>query len=245
VTAIRTYAEQVDRAFLPRPQGPQPAIVAGGDGPALEAAFGAFRRILTGRGVNLAAIAPRPLEAGLWAAIRAGWREGYNAEAEPLEASSARAEEVERAAGQIARSAGYSKYVVDASRLFAAGEGEGIRACERYYDAIRSARAAAGAGRAFDFEVGAGAVTPETMGQILHALRARGRAAQAIGVPFDPDRIGEMAGVARSMNAALSCDAAGLEPGQLAHLAAHWRVCVRMGSASPEWIEWLAGQFRG
>ncbi len=75
--SVRTFAEQVDRAFLPRPQGPQSAIVV--EGPDFAAAFRAFRAILKSSGLNLAAIAG-DFDAALWSAIRAGWREGWNAQ---------------------------------------------------------------------------------------------------------------------------------------------------------------------
>jgi hypothetical protein len=75
--SVRTFAEQVDRAFLPRPQGPQSAIIS--EGPDFAAAFRAFRAILKSAGLNLAAIAGN-FDAALWSAIRAGWREGWNAQ---------------------------------------------------------------------------------------------------------------------------------------------------------------------
>jgi hypothetical protein len=74
---VRTYVEQVDRAFLPRPQGPQSAIVV--EGPDFAPAFRAFRSILKTTGLNLAAIAG-DFDVALWSAIRAGWREGWNAQ---------------------------------------------------------------------------------------------------------------------------------------------------------------------
>jgi hypothetical protein len=74
---VRTFVEQVDRAFLPRPQGPQSAIVV--EGPDFAAAFRAFRAILKTTGLNLAAIAG-DFDVALWSAIRAGWREGWNAQ---------------------------------------------------------------------------------------------------------------------------------------------------------------------
>lgn len=74
---VRTFVEQVDRAFLPRPQGPQSAIVV--EGPDFAAAFRAFRAILKATGLNLAAIAG-DFDVALWSAIRAGWREGWNAQ---------------------------------------------------------------------------------------------------------------------------------------------------------------------
>jgi hypothetical protein len=75
--SVRTFAEQVDPTFLPRSQGPQSAIVVEGSDSA--AAFRAFRAILKSSGLNLAAIAG-DYDIALWSAIRAGWREGWNAQ---------------------------------------------------------------------------------------------------------------------------------------------------------------------
>jgi hypothetical protein len=74
---IRTFAQQVDPSFLPRSQGPQSAIVVEGIDSA--AAFRAFRAIFKATGLNLAAIA-EDYDRALWSAIRAGWREGWNAQ---------------------------------------------------------------------------------------------------------------------------------------------------------------------
>ena len=75
--SVRTFAREVDPAFLPRSQGPQSAIVA--DGPDFAAAFRAFRAIQKSTGLNLAATAG-DYDLALWSAIRAGWREGWNAQ---------------------------------------------------------------------------------------------------------------------------------------------------------------------
>lgn len=153
---IRTFAEQVDRQFLPRPQGALPAVATGNRHPeiSLPAAFEAFRTILKTTGVNLAstcqlsatremttdeALAARDGEsptapghtrvsirhlyhAGLWAAIRAGWREGYTAEADHVIVSGSTAEEigrsVEAAKEAIRHAAGFTKFTTDTSRLF-------------------------------------------------------------------------------------------------------------------------------
>jgi hypothetical protein len=60
--------------------------------------------------------------AGLWAAIRAGWREGYNAEADHFIVTGSSAEEivrsVEAAKEAIHHAAGYTKFTTDTSRLF-------------------------------------------------------------------------------------------------------------------------------
>ena len=80
---VRTFVEQVDPAFLPRAQGPLSAIVVeGGD---FDSAFRGFRAILRATGLNLAAIAG-DYDAALWSAIRAGWREGWNAQTSDLSA---------------------------------------------------------------------------------------------------------------------------------------------------------------
>jgi hypothetical protein len=60
--------------------------------------------------------------AGLWAAIRAGWREGYNAEADHFIVSGNTPDEiarsVESAKEAIRQAAGYTKFTTDTSRLF-------------------------------------------------------------------------------------------------------------------------------
>src|SRR5262249_21005565 len=60
--------------------------------------------------------------AGLWAAIRAGWRDGYNAEADHFIVSGNTPDEiarsVEAAKEAIRHAAGYTKFTTDTSRLF-------------------------------------------------------------------------------------------------------------------------------
>lgn len=60
--------------------------------------------------------------AGLWAAIRTGWREGYNAEADHFIVTGSNANEiarsVEAAKEAIRHAAGYTKFTTDSSRLF-------------------------------------------------------------------------------------------------------------------------------
>jgi hypothetical protein len=154
--ALRTFSEQVNQAFLPRPQGSQSAIAVGNRHPeiSLPAAFTAFRAIHRKTGLNLAstvqlsatremttdeAIAARDgenptaaghtrvsigrlYEAGLWAAIRSGWREGYNAEADHFIITGNTDEDIERSVEAtkeaIRQAAGYTKFTTDTSRLF-------------------------------------------------------------------------------------------------------------------------------
>ncbi|HZS52007.1 MAG TPA: tagaturonate epimerase family protein [Bryobacterales bacterium] len=60
--------------------------------------------------------------AGLWAAIRAGWRHGYNAEADHFIISGASGAEIahsiEQTKAAIRAAAGYTKFTTDTSRLF-------------------------------------------------------------------------------------------------------------------------------
>ncbi len=60
--------------------------------------------------------------AGLWAAIRAGWREGYNAEADHFIVSGNTPEEISRSVEAvkeaIRHAAGFTKFTTDTSRLF-------------------------------------------------------------------------------------------------------------------------------
>ncbi len=154
--SIRKFAEQIDRAFLPRPQRSQPAVAAGNRHPeiSLPAVFSAYRTILDKLHVNMAstvqlsatremttddAIEQRDGEnpvatghtrvsirhlyhTGLWAAIRSGWREGYNAEADHFIVSGNTAEEIARSVEMvrtaIRHAAGYTKFTTDTSRLF-------------------------------------------------------------------------------------------------------------------------------
>ena len=60
--------------------------------------------------------------AGLWAAVRAGWREGYSAEADHVIVTGNGPDEIarsiENAKEAIRQAAGYSKFTTDTSRLF-------------------------------------------------------------------------------------------------------------------------------
>ena len=153
---IAAFANQVDPAFLPRPQRDLPAIAAGNRHPqvSLPAVFDAFHDILRETGRNLAstvqlsatremttddAIAARDgsnptapghtrvsildlYHAGLWAAIRSGYRQGYTAEADHFIVSGADdaaiAKSVEWVKEAIRHAAGYTKFTTDTSRVF-------------------------------------------------------------------------------------------------------------------------------
>lgn len=120
--AIRRYVEQVDAALLPRPQGPQVSIAVGTSKPEIDlpSAFAAYRSIQKKAGINVASVVVKArhaeqvrtfFEATLWAAIRSGWREGYNLGVE------VNADGHHNAQAIIREAAGYSRFVIDVSQL--------------------------------------------------------------------------------------------------------------------------------
>jgi hypothetical protein len=83
---IQVFSEKVNRAFLPKPAGMRPVTRVWSGKPArmFPAAFDTFRKLLKSTGRNQAAFAMAEGQdaeefyfAAVWAAIRAGWREGY------------------------------------------------------------------------------------------------------------------------------------------------------------------------
>jgi hypothetical protein len=191
----------------------------------LPVAFDAFRQIQRNTGENWASV-EAPYEASLWAAIRAGWREGYSVEdarssgratkfsidiSQDLGAQRPEAddswllEQFERPF-QIA-DASYSfapEEIADLASKYAAG----LTMAEELHDRIRRAKSSLGAARPFDFEVAlGGGGQPLPAKQLLfclHWLKTRGRAAQLIGPPLTAGAVAELAAVARYFNATLS-----------------------------------------
>ena len=182
---IRTFAEQVNPGFLPRPRGPAPAIALDLDDPAagLPLAFDAWRGILRTNGVNLASVMTGAAiedlcDTAIWAAIRAGWREGYGIEVET---------------DSIERASGCTKFAVSLRDLAGA---ELDRAVE-LYDGIRSLR------KEFDFELAfeGASVTVEDVASGLHFFKAQGRPVQFLRPAQEPARFAD---VARQFGAVLT-----------------------------------------
>jgi hypothetical protein len=130
---LEKYVSRVDPAFSPRPHGQHAALVAA---PArletgMAAAFDAFRRILKRTGMNVAAVemAPPAYDAGLRAAVRAGWRDGYSA------GVTLRAGETGREA--VREAARFTRFRIDAADLVVDADGAG--AVEERYDAAFTA----------------------------------------------------------------------------------------------------------
>lgn len=184
--SLDKFAARIDTAFLPRPQGSRTAIAA--DPGMLPGAFDAFRAILKRTGKNVAAISVPPdavreaYSAGLWSAIRSGWREGYSAVVDiPVAAGS-----LDSARETIRQSAAFSAFCLDA---FSPGDdwadeqldpslppvlevggaayefspdtvalltrrfGKGLKAVEQLHEFIRQTRSSRKAGKSFDLEL--------------------------------------------------------------------------------------------
>ncbi|MEZ5352885.1 MAG: hypothetical protein R2762_09635 [Bryobacteraceae bacterium] len=182
--AVRTFAEQVDPAFLPRPHGALPSVTLAPEDPAAEIplAFEHYAQALKTTGVNFAAF-QAPYEACLWGAIRAGWRYGFSA-ATAIEAK-------EQVLGKLA----YSRYIA---------AGLSVTAHEELMDLIRVEKMRAGLGRAFAYEL----VAPEDPAAVLAALREGGRTVQLLAPRYRPEDLPLLAELSRRHNITLSFRAA-------------------------------------
>ena len=133
IEAVRTFGEQVDRGFLPRPQGHLSSISTTIEDPFrdLPQAFEAYAAALDEFRANLAAPirvedSGEALEASyawaLWAAIRAGWREGYTIEA-CLHITGDDGASFEQFRSFIRQASAYTKFTLDLTPLIEAAEG--------------------------------------------------------------------------------------------------------------------------
>lgn len=167
--AIRVFAKDVDRGFLPRPSGASFAV-----GSVNEDAFQAFRGIHHDAGLNAAAIHAEWHTAVLWA-IRAGWREGYTVPA-PVIRLHADLDPVAAAITVL----GYTKLVLDVSALRAEARVPLIGAV--YDAAVRGNASSQWSWKRPDLEVCWDSATEATdAGEItglLQELRESGRAVQ-------------------------------------------------------------------
>jgi len=215
---IAAFVARIDPAFAPRPQGARPAIAVPADHPA---AFEAFRSVLRRSGRNLAASCAVDVETAEWAAIRAGWREGYSAVG----------------GGQP----GFTHFTVDLP------PGEAAAAHER----IRQARSAARLNRPFDFELSFASAPAPTTPAELHAalefLKAAGHAPQWVEPRLEGlDRLEELAAAALLFQCGIAVaalpghDAAALESIARATGGRYfYKACVRSGAEGAR-LEFLA-----
>ena len=179
---VRTFAEDVDRAFLPRPQGTSPSMSAC----ALDEPFLEFRHIHKSGGLNWASTWGSR-DAAMWAAIRAGWREGYSAESDPLPLDARDAAEA-----AILLEPGYTKFVMEAGPM--AGDAAACaEAIGGLCDFIQKARAPQPSWRRFDLEVSfeqsAAPTAASTIEALLHELREQGRSVQSVAPKLGLDSV--------------------------------------------------------
>lgn len=169
-THVRTFADEVDRAFLPRPQGTSASIAAyANDQP-----FTGFRAIHKAGGLNWAATWGSR-DAAIWAAIRAGWREGYCAESEPLPIDS-----TEAAEAAILTEPGYTKFVMEAGAL-ADDPAACAEAIGGLCDFIQKARTPQPSWRRFDLEVSLKrSSSAAAIDALLSELKEQGRMVQSV-----------------------------------------------------------------
>lgn len=209
--AIEKFCTRINTAFLPRPNGSRATVVA----PASGGVFDAFRAVFKRTGRNVAAIGAAPghnpadaYYAGMWGAIRAGWRDGFAAVARIRDPQSAH--EVARfstfvfepvpgdpnpgavgedwIAAQFSRSLGPAEMpctLTSAEALELASRfGEALLAAERAFTLFRQARSALKLNRPFDLELALdrsrAATTPRELTFCLHWLKARGHAVQLV-----------------------------------------------------------------
>jgi hypothetical protein len=266
--AIDTFATQVDRAFLPRPQGSAPSITVVSSDPERELplAFAGFRLAQRATGINTASIAAPPglaariLPAAVWCAIRAGWRDGYNLEAEPLAPDGATlaeytgeppaADTLDWVLEEFGRRFTIANSVcqlepVEIKDLYARYAAP-ITAAEKLFDSVRRHRIAAGHGRAFDFEIAAPRAGWRAVLFCLHWLKSRGRPATLISAPMPSiEDATQLGAVSRHFGVTLSFDAAAVSqlnhPGRWA--GGRWN-CRLDGEITAERIQALATALR-
>ena len=191
--ALGKFAGLTGTAFLPRPHGSRTTIVAGaGD-------FETFRAIRKRTGRNVAAIGAEAdfaaaYHAGLWAAIRGGWRNGYSAVARIVSKE------------QVQDAALFSTFVVEAR----GGRDEALASCQAIHTHLRQTRSALKINRPFDFELALDRVPARTtageLGYCLEWLKARGHAAQLAAPNLSgasEEDIRELAGVCRQFQCSL------------------------------------------
>jgi hypothetical protein len=176
----------LDPAFLPRPHGPRPALVA----EASAEAFEAFRAIWKRSRKNVASVSG-PYHRAVWSAIRTGWREGYSAVTELRVSDEASFEAAREAVSRWPR---YSRFVI-----------EGAAAdVQKLSVLIRQARSAAKAGASFEFGI---ATTAAELPAVLGELKEAGHPAQIAALTLSGANIAELAAVAREFQCVLSVKA--------------------------------------
>jgi hypothetical protein len=208
---IELFSTKLETAFQPRLQGARAEVVIPADGPG---AFDVFRAIHRRTGKNMAAIVG-DYHAGVWAAIRAGWRQGYAGVCDG------------------ATPWPYSRFVVDGSSLPDAAQA---------HEQIRQARASLKLPAGFEFEVRLPACDAAGIEAALEWLRSAGHAAQLVAPERMPGDLTEAAAVARTHQATLSFEYRGEDAAAIreAARATLGRISFRVRNA--EEAEFVAGE---
>ena len=215
---IDLFVSKINTAFLPRPQGSRTEIAVEGDD---VAAFEIFRAVHKSTGKNVAALAG-DYHAGLWAAIRSGWRLGYAAIVDLSAGSTTET---------IRPHAAFTRFAVDVSGLEPFEPA--LKAAERVHEQIRQVRAALRLSSAFEFEVRLGTVSASELESALDWLRARGHAAQVVAPAAIAGDLAAAAQAVRQQQAALSFRYHGEDAAVIGEIARATlrRVCFRVGNA--------------
>jgi hypothetical protein len=220
---IELFASRIDTAFLPRPLGSRAEVVVSGDA---AGAFEAFRSVYRRTGKNLAAFAGG-YHAGLWAAIRGGWRQGYAAVVDVRADSSS---------VDIAPHAACSRFAVDVSALEPFEPA--LKAAAQVHQQVRQARAGLKLSGAFEFEVGLPEASAADLEFCLDWLKTHGHAAQLVAPARTMGGLGadveEAAAAARRQQATLSLRYRGEESSAIQQVAQATlgRVSIRVESAA-------------
>ncbi|MBS1876476.1 MAG: hypothetical protein JSU00_24890 [Acidobacteria bacterium] len=219
VEEVRKFAAHVDPSFLPRAAGAQPVLTVEAASPEtqLPAAFQAFRRILRTYGARIAAVdGERALDAAIWSAVRAGWREGFAACARiPL-----------RDGLEIAQQAALRRPLC--SRFTVVATPAQLELVPRLHAFIAETRSSQSVSKQFDLELsleGSGAASPDAVAECLESLKPHGPIVQAIQPEAGPwSETGALAEAVRPYNVTLTiaarADATPLELERLGRAAA-------------------------
>jgi hypothetical protein len=206
---IELFSTKIETAFQPKPQGSRAEVVIPADCPG---AFDLFRTIHKRTGKNLAAVSG-DYHTGVWAAIRAGWRQGYagvcNGPVVPLP---------------------YSRFVID---------GSGLPDAAQMHEQIRQARAALKLPAQFEFEVKLPACDAAGLDESLEWLKNSGHPAQLAAPDQITGDLSDAGAIARKHQVTLSFphDAVAIQDAAKATLG---RISVRVRNV--EEAEFVAGE---
>ncbi len=195
--AIRTFAREVDRGFLPKPSG-NAFNIASSD----PEAFASFRSILLESSLNVAAYAG-DWHSGVLQAIRAGWREGYAIASPPIV--------LKRGVDPLdsmLRLTGYTKLVIDVAQLDAAHRKDAVAMA---FDALVKANAAEHwTWKRPDLELSwgssASATTADEIAMLAAELKESGRSVQAVSPRFGESWSASVVDAVRGAGAAITLD---------------------------------------